>query len=87
MLCLATAEAVPPRITDVSYWTVPPGLTTTLRGEGFTGTSRVEFFAVATECYFERPLALRAYHAELYAVLCAFYGQDPARRLETAGRA
>lgn len=37
-----------------------------------------EFFAVATEAFFERPVALRAKHAALYEELRAFYRQDPA---------
>ncbi len=38
-----------------------------------------EFFAVATEFFFERPVELEARHPELYAELKAFYRQDPAR--------
>lgn len=37
-----------------------------------------EFFAVATEYFFERPRALRASHPDLYAQLRGFYNQDPA---------
>ena len=37
-----------------------------------------EFFAVATETFFERPRALRARHPELYAELQRFFRQDPA---------
>ena len=37
-----------------------------------------EFFAVATEAFFERPLELRAKHAALYDELRRFYVQDPA---------
>ena len=37
-----------------------------------------EFFAVATEAFFERPLELRTRHAALYDELRAFYRQDPA---------
>jgi len=37
-----------------------------------------EFFAVATEAFFERPLALREKQPDLYAQLTAFYRQDPA---------
>src|SRR5829696_3370773 len=37
-----------------------------------------EFFAVATEAFFERPVELRAKHAALYDELRAFYRQDPA---------
>jgi Mlc titration factor MtfA (ptsG expression regulator) len=37
-----------------------------------------EFFAVATQAFFERPRALRKKHPELYARLAKFYRQDPA---------
>jgi Mlc titration factor MtfA (ptsG expression regulator) len=37
-----------------------------------------EFFAVATETFFERPLALQQHHPELYDVLRNYYRQDPA---------
>jgi Mlc titration factor MtfA (ptsG expression regulator) len=37
-----------------------------------------EFLAVAIEAFFEIPLALRARHRELYALLQAYFGQDPA---------
>ncbi len=37
-----------------------------------------EFFAVATEAFFETPRALRAEKPELYAQLTQFYRQDPA---------
>jgi hypothetical protein len=36
-----------------------------------------EFFAVATESFFERPLALRREYAELYAELARYYRVDP----------
>lgn len=36
-----------------------------------------EFFAVATEAFFERPRALRAKHPKLYAELARFFRQDP----------
>ncbi len=38
----------------------------------------VEFMAVAVETFFEAPLALRQRHGELYALLRAYFGQDPA---------
>ena len=38
-----------------------------------------EFFAVATECFFERPRDLRQRHRELYEQLREFYQQDPAQ--------
>ncbi|HUV35875.1 MAG TPA: M90 family metallopeptidase, partial [Patescibacteria group bacterium] len=37
-----------------------------------------EFFAVATEFFFEMPVELKARHPELYAELRKFYRQDPA---------
>jgi len=40
--------------------------------------SPAEFFAVATETFFERPTALREEHPELYGQLRDFYRQDPA---------
>ncbi len=40
-----------------------------------------EFFAVATESFFERPRVLEKRHPELYAELKSFYRQDPARLL------
>ncbi|HVX13516.1 MAG TPA: zinc-dependent peptidase [Pirellulales bacterium] len=45
----------------------------------YGASNRAEFFAVATECFFERPVALRELHAELYAILRDFYRQDPAQ--------
>ncbi|MEP7245992.1 MAG: M90 family metallopeptidase [Gammaproteobacteria bacterium] len=37
-----------------------------------------EFFAVATETFFERPLQMQGRHTALYAALKQFYGLDPA---------
>jgi len=42
-----------------------------------------EFFAVATEAFFVRPLDLEDEHPELYAQMAAFYRVDPARWLGT----
>jgi Mlc titration factor MtfA (ptsG expression regulator) len=39
-----------------------------------------EFFAVATEAFFDRPRELAGSEPELYGVLSAFYRQDPALR-------
>ena len=39
-----------------------------------------EFFAVSTECFFERPVEMRQRHPQLYDILRDFYCQDPARR-------
>lgn len=43
--------------------------------------SEAEFFAVATECFFERPRPLQHRHPHLYEVLRAFYRQHPAERV------
>ncbi len=37
-----------------------------------------EFFAVATESFFERGAYLREHHPDLYQVLSEYYNQDPA---------
>jgi Mlc titration factor MtfA (ptsG expression regulator) len=39
-----------------------------------------EFFAVATEHFFEQPIAMERDHREMYEVLAGFYRQDPAAR-------
>jgi len=54
------------------------GLSTVL--DPYAGTNVGEFFAVATEYFFDKPRALEEAHAELYAVLQSFYRQDPAAR-------
>jgi Mlc titration factor MtfA (ptsG expression regulator) len=46
--------------------------------------NRAEFFAVARECFFERPHAMKQQHAELYQVLADFYCQDVAKWLPDA---
>ena len=54
----------------------------------YGATNPVEFFAVATEAFFERPRALRARHPELYAEFARFFRQDPIRYSDegTTGR-
>jgi Mlc titration factor MtfA (ptsG expression regulator) len=44
----------------------------------YGATNPAEFFAVVTELFFERPVALRDRHPALYAELRSFYQQDPA---------
>jgi Mlc titration factor MtfA (ptsG expression regulator) len=44
-------------------------------------TNEGEFFAVATECFFDRPVALRQRYPRLYELLRDYYRQDPARRV------
>jgi Mlc titration factor MtfA (ptsG expression regulator) len=48
----------------------------------YAGTNPAEFFAVATEVFFNRPLDVRTHEPALYAELQAFYRQDPAARAE-----
>jgi Mlc titration factor MtfA (ptsG expression regulator) len=58
-----------------------------LRGRGraqrrvlreYGATNEAEFFAVATEAFFEKPRQMRAETPELYAELARFFGSDPA---------
>ncbi|MEX0819730.1 MAG: M90 family metallopeptidase [Pirellulaceae bacterium] len=45
------------------------------------GTTDIgEFFAVATECFFEQPARMHDGHPNLYALLGEFFQQDPAAR-------
>jgi Mlc titration factor MtfA (ptsG expression regulator) len=46
----------------------------------YGATNPGEFFAVATEVFFEQSVELAAYEPELYDVLTRFYRQDPAAR-------
>jgi Mlc titration factor MtfA (ptsG expression regulator) len=46
----------------------------------YAGVSPAEFFAVATEVFFQQPDALAEHKPDLYDVLRSFYGQDPAAR-------
>ncbi len=55
---------------------IAAGRTTVL--DGYAATSPAEFFAVATEGFFEIPRALQERHPELYAELKLYYNQDPA---------
>jgi Mlc titration factor MtfA (ptsG expression regulator) len=52
--------------------------------DDYAATDPGEFFAVATEVLFDRPIEFRDAKAELYDVLSAFYRQDPASREEAA---
>jgi Mlc titration factor MtfA (ptsG expression regulator) len=60
----------------------------TVRAEGspvlrpYAGTNPAEFFAVATEVFFSRPLEIREFEPALYGELRSFYRQDPAARLD-----
>ena len=60
----------------------------TVRAEGspilrnYAGTNPAEFFAVATEVFFNRPLEVREHEPALYDELRRFFRQDPAARAE-----
>jgi Mlc titration factor MtfA (ptsG expression regulator) len=43
----------------------------------YGATEPAEFFAVATEAFFEKPVQLKKKHPELYDELKIYYGQDP----------
>ena len=43
----------------------------------YGATNPAEFFAVATECFFEKPRQMKKKHPELYEELKEFYRQDP----------
>ena len=42
----------------------------------YGATNAGEFFAVATECFFEKPVRLRKKHPELYDELMRYYHLD-----------
>lgn len=48
--------------------------------DAYGATNEAEFFAVATEQFFEQPVRFRREHPELYELLREYYGQDPAAR-------
>ena len=50
--------------------------------DDYGATNPAEFFAVATETFFERPLEMATHHCELYQELKKFYEVDPAEWLE-----
>jgi|GEM_PF-41637 len=50
--------------------------------DAYGATNRAEFFAVATETFFEKPLEMRRDEPELYGQLRAYYGLDPAEAVE-----
>jgi Mlc titration factor MtfA (ptsG expression regulator) len=53
--------------------------------DAYAAVNEAEFFAVATEEFFDRPRALRKHAPDLYRVLSAYYRQDPAGRADRAG--
>ena len=48
--------------------------------DGYGTKDEAEFFAVATECFFEQPLPMTHRHPRLYELLREFYRQHPAAR-------
>ncbi len=54
--------------------------------DAYGATNPAEFFAVATEAFFEKPLQLRERHAALYECLRGYYRQDTAQRLSANNR-
>lgn len=63
------------------------------RGKGrqvlraYGATNEAEFFAVATESFFEKPRQMLARHPALYAALAEYYGADPAGAAAKGGQA
>jgi MtfA peptidase len=54
--------------------------------DAYGATNEAEFFAVATEHFFERPRQMLADAPDLYRVLQEYYRQDPAKRVLTDTR-
>ena len=52
--------------------------------DAYGAKNEAEFFAVATEEFFDRPLELRKQAPDLYRVLNVYYRQDPAERVKRA---
>ncbi len=53
---------------------------------GYAATNIAEFFAVATEAFFNQPDLLVDHEPELYGELQHFFGQDPARRTHSPSK-
>jgi Mlc titration factor MtfA (ptsG expression regulator)/Tfp pilus assembly protein PilF len=54
----------------------------------YGATNPVEFFAVASECFFLRPVEMRRRHPQLYQLLAEWYRQEPAEwRIDAAAGA
>ena len=52
----------------------------------YGATNEAEFFAVATETFFEKPRQLQEHHVSLYELLRDYYRQDPLERLRRQAR-
>lgn len=57
-----------------------------LRIDEYAAASDAEFFAVASEYFFERPHVLHGEYPEVYRLLGQFYRQDPLQRLRPRAR-
>lgn len=53
--------------------------------DAYGATSPAEFFAVATELFFEKSPRMKQRHPGLHALLVEYYGQDPASRPGAGG--
>jgi Mlc titration factor MtfA (ptsG expression regulator) len=49
--------------------------------DAYAAENPAEFFAVASEAFFELPLAVQSGYPQVYSQLALFYRQDPAQRL------
>jgi Mlc titration factor MtfA (ptsG expression regulator) len=54
--------------------------------DAYGARNEAEFFAVATEEFFDRPTALHEHAHDLYHILSDFYRQDPAERVNRSTR-
>jgi Mlc titration factor MtfA (ptsG expression regulator) len=51
--------------------------------DGYGAENEAEFFAVATEAFFEKPIQMEEYEPDLYTALKGYYQQDIAARART----
>jgi Mlc titration factor MtfA (ptsG expression regulator) len=56
------------------------------RIDAYAADSDSEFFAVASEYFFERPKILKSEYPDVYRLLSSFYRQDPSARLDSIAR-
>ncbi|MGH9173499.1 MAG: zinc-dependent peptidase, partial [Vicinamibacterales bacterium] len=85
-----SANGTPPLGSDAEYRTWRAVMTAEFRRlhrdarrgrtllDTYGTTNEAEFFAVATECFFERPREMSRQLPQLYALLRGFFRQDPA---------
>ncbi|MDO4706127.1 MAG: zinc-dependent peptidase [Comamonadaceae bacterium] len=84
---IAEAEAPTPASHAPSWPGYPPyppqvqALYDGLPLDPYAASDEAEFFAVSSETFFVDPLRLRQWQPQWYALLAAFYRQDPAARL------